>query len=470
MVEAMRHAIVTAVLLSAVLALVSACEDDPTVPEGPIAPDSTGTLRGTYLFASDARAYGPAPVDLFDLTDLAVVARTVADTNGVFVFDGIEPGFYVPVLTSDTVAPFALPRPRYVFTRAERYDDVILVAPIPGGLTPGDDGITGTVVDEETGEPVPFARIEMNSPTGAASWFQSSTNGSELRGHTSAQEVTADSTGRFEIVPVPLVQLPVNEDPPLFETRVPSWRVVAPGYRSATFPSVEFSPGVQTFEVQLVRGADDAEITGRVVGPDGQPRSGVRVVAEWRRAPGELFRGGTSGGAAAAGAATGDPADVLVGVDGISGPDGRFRLRELPPGAYVVLAGAPGDDGWVGLDPIQGLDLNGTEDVGDMTVAPAIEFTDLDRTFTVGDTLRWTAVDGAATYRLTARRGLDLQGANAVPDTNLAVFDFADPPFDADTVLRLEAEARDAEGTLLSTTDRPHTIRWTASPPADPDL
>lgn len=432
------------------LALVACGDDGPSGPGE--APGAAGTLRGTYRQADDGQPYGPAPVDLFDLNARAVIDRTSADSSGVFVFREIPDGDYIPVLTSDDVAPFALPRARYVFDDGGSYDDVIFVAPLPVQLTPEDVGIAGTIVDDASGAPIPFARVEMNSTTGGTNWSQRSGSASEFRGHTTLQEVTADADGAFRIVPVSKIIVPVSDQPPIFEVRHPSWRVVAPGYRSRSFPSEEID-GIHTFEVRLERGADDAVITGRVVGPDGLPRAGVPVLAEWRRGAGELFRSGTP-----------DMAAIVVGTGEISDSEGRFRIASIPEGAYNVLVGVEPDDGWVGRTLAQGVDVTGTTDVGDLEVVPAIAFEDLPPTATRGDTLRWTPAPAAASYEVTFRRGLDLQ-AVAVPGVDtFRALNLRHAVFDTTALLRLEIEALDAEGALIARTDRPVLLFWDLEP------
>ena len=136
----------------------------------------------------------------------------------------------------------------------------------------------------------------------------------------------------------------------------------------------------------------------------------------------------------------------------------------LPDGAYTLVAGIEGDDGWVDLSFLTGVDLEGSRDVGEIIVARAIEFADLPASAAPGDTLHWTPVDGAAGYRLTLRRGLDRAAVGLTTTEAAAVLDTSEQPFDVETVFRLELEAVDGEGRTLSRTDRPALIRWTPEP------
>lgn len=454
-------------VLTLALSLLAACGDDEstTAPGDPDAPADTTRLAGTFVRASDGAGYGPLEVTLFDLRRLATVGRAVADSSGRFVFVDVPDGDFLPVLVSDDVALFGLPRPRFTFTGTERYDEIFPVAPVPGGLSPSDEGVAGTVLDAETGAPIPFARVEMSSSTGAANWSQESSNWSEFRGSASEQEPVTDPRGRFRIQPVPMVALP-GDRPGEFRRIVPSWRVTAPGYRARSFPATEATGGVRQVTVRLEPGVDEAAIEGRVIGLDGTPRAGVRVFAEWRRAPGELFR-------------TDDR--LLTGIPGTSGADGRFRIEGLAPGVYNVLAGALPDDGWVGpaapvgtnrpgrnLGGLTAVEVQTTTDVGDLVVEPVIDgFAPAP-----GDTLRRTtvlrfdAVPGAAVYEVRVRRGTDLVSAIGVSERPEIGFDSPNEPFDTDALFRLEIRAEDAAGHELSRTDRPVLYRWVAGDPA----
>ncbi len=460
----MRSVLVLALALS----LLAACGDDEstTAPTDPDAPADTTRLAGTFVRASDGAGHGPLEVTLFDLRRLATVGRVVADSSGRFVFVDVPDGDFLPVLISDDVALFGLPRPRFTFTGTERYDEIFPVAPVPGGLSPGEEGVAGTVLDAETGEPIPFARVEMSSTTGAANWSQQSSNWSEFRGSASEQEPVTDTRGRFRIQPVPIVIFPDDQLPGGLRQLVPSWRVTAPGYRARSFPATDATGGVRQVTIRLEPGVDDAAIEGRVVGLDGTPREGVRVFAEWRRAPGELFRADDR---------------LLTGIPGISGADGRFRIEGLAPGVYNALAGVLPDDGWIGpaapagtnrpgrnLGGLTAVEVQTTTDVGDLVVEPVIEgFVPAP-----GDTLRrttllrWNAVPDAAAYEVLVRRGTDLVSAIGVAERPEIGFDSPNEPFDTDALFRLEIRARDASGQELSRTDRPVLYRWVAGDPA----
>ena len=459
----MRSVLVLAIALS----LLAACggDESTTAPADPDAPADTTRLAGTFVRASDGAGHGPLEVTLFDLRRLTTVGRTVADSSGRFAFVDVPDGDFLPVLVSDDVALFGLPRPRFTFTGTERFDEIFPVAPVPGGLNPSEEGVAGTVLDAETGAPIPFARVEMSSSTGAANWSQESSNWSEFRGSASEQEPVTDPRGRFRIQPVPMVALP-GDRPGEFRRIVPSWRVTAPGYRARSFPATEAIGGVRQVTVRLEPGVDEATIEGRVVGLDGTPRAGVRVFAEWRRAPGELFRGDDR---------------LLTGIPGTSGADGRFRIEGLAPGVYNVLAGALPDDGWVGpaapvgtnrpgrnLGGLTAVEVQTTTDVGDLVVEPVIDgFAPAP-----GDTLRRTivlrfdAVPGAALYQVRVRRGTDLVAAVGETERPEIGFDSPNEPFDTDALFRLEIRAEDAEGHELSRTDRPVLYRWVAGDPA----
>lgn len=435
--------------------LAAGCDDDSEGSDPSVDPTpGTGTLLGRLVSSETGDPVGSLEVSLLDLHTLANVDFTRADSTGAFVFDDVRPGDYLPVVHSVNRVLFGLPRTRFRFAAAETLRTTYPLARIEG-LQQSELEMTGRVVDAETGEPIPFARLEMNSFGNGANAFESGPNWSEFRGSTTTLEPTADAEGRFRLGPVPIVRIYVAETNSVDEL-IASWRVTAPGYRAAGFDRRNASSFVPNPVVRLQRGRDEGAITGTVVGLDGEIRAGVQVHAEWRGAPGQFPRSPEL--------ARLMPAEPTAVSDSL----GRFRLESLPPGRYVVEGGPMGDDGWVGI-LVSGvvLDVGQLEaSAGALVAQPAIRLLfpgDLE--LVRGATpLRWEPFPGAVRYTVVLRRAVDQQSATAsvqaaavepTPGTNL---------FDRPGLFRLQIIAFDEQGREISVTERGHLFFYDPEP------
>jgi hypothetical protein len=169
-----------------------------------------------------------------------------------------------------------------------------------------DASIRGRVLDGD-GSPVPDAFIRHQLMT-ASGW--SSTDGAVL----------TDADGRFELDGL-LVATPY---------RVGAFR------RGGGEAIVE---GVAGGDVLTLTLTDAAEIAGQVLAPDGSPPDRFRVTVH-------------------------RPSTNFMRSDELFRSRGRFRVRELPPGDYVILVESP-----VGVARVEGIQLDAGEAVRGLVIA-----------------------------------------------------------------------------------------------------
>lgn len=415
----------------------------------------TETIRRDILFgrlvsADDGQPIASARVALFDVDRFQVVAVGDVDLDGEFAFQPTTSGNYVPVVTKRGYRVFGLPRTSWSLGMGSRRVEVeiplIEVEPFRDtGLR-----LPGVVVDDETGQPVFGAQVEVSSID------QTAPNFSEFTGNSSTVEPITGHDGRFVIFPLSQMLIPGEDDP-----ITPSVRVQAPGYFSFSAGPWPLPDIPDTLRVRLRRGQDDGRIRGRVVDLAGDAVAGVPIHLEWRGAEGAMFKSG--------------PTDLLSSNDlpstlpkllaptrAVTDLDGNYIVGGLAPGRYYLVAAPRPDDGFVGSA------IAGVEVVADSTgvvsenllAVPAVEMdTPQDGGRVARNVeLRWRSVASAARYTVLVTRGDGVGGALTLEDNFFQLAELEDFVVDG-ALYRWTVTAFDADDVQLTGSDRPWLFR-----------
>ncbi|MFZ5803357.1 MAG: carboxypeptidase regulatory-like domain-containing protein [Acidobacteriota bacterium] len=207
-----------------------------------------------------------------------------------------------------------LPRSGVVFLRAEKQNRVSsrplkveLPSPPVELVVPGGRVIVGRVVRATDGKPIAAARVYATEVlTRVVGGF----SGMSVRSLGPGVETDNDGIFRLEVGDSPSIELHVR----------------AKGFRE-TSRQVRMEPGEKPRPL-LIQLEEGLVLAGRVIEPSGRPAVGVAVRLETERQQ-------------ARGLAVGSRIKVWSSVtDG----EGRFRVADLPPGRYEVMAQTP--EGW----------------------------------------------------------------------------------------------------------------------------
>lgn len=373
------------------LLLLAACDEDEVRP-GP------ARFSGTLVLVDDSTPLAALDVTLFDPASQTAVGHDISDSTGGFGFGDLVPGNYIPVVHANGFRPLFLPRPQW---RLEAGDEVHVEIRMRRAAQVGDSDyrLAGTVIDRETSEPIANARVEMNF---VGPGEVNEVNWSEYVGWATTLEDTTDENGEFWLAPVTVLLLE-----PDFSLYYPEARITAPGYRSAALPANDDprTANVSFFTVALVRGVDAGMLEGEVRDFSGAPVAGVQVSAEWRQQ--RRFNRDFAQPVVDAGLGDG----ILI-PDGSATTDasGSFRIAGLPRGFYNLQAGAPPEDGFVGI-MTRGIEVP-AEGAGraDLLCVRAIRHiapADGAMLEAVPDRLEFDPVPSATSYRILVTRGQD---------------------------------------------------------------
>jgi protocatechuate 3,4-dioxygenase beta subunit len=433
--------------LGAALLWAGCSGDDTAAP--PV--EEPTTFSGTLIRVDEDEPMAGLEVSLFHPEAKVVLARDVTDSAGRFAFVDLVAGPCIPVVHSTWYRPVFLPRTQWLIEDGDQIEVTLRMRRVTGILGDADLVLHGRVIDEETLEPIPNARVEMNF---LGSLEVAEVNWSEYTGWANHLETTSDEDGRYVLGPVPIFQDILTE-----RTNTPDHRVVAPGYRAKVMRRVYDPVGtdITLQAAKMVAGEDTGTVSGRVVDRFGEPVAGVAVSVEWRRVDNRLR---------ALEPARLDFADriLLPGEDVFSDEEGNFQIQGLPDGYYVAIAGPYPDDGFVG---ISNSDVQVPGGAIELVAFPVIAPTAPPEGGILEDIptrLEWEASGEATTWDLRLTRARDgarifLSTSDPWLETSEAV-DFFDGP---DSYV-WEVLARDATGEGISRTDRPVVFHVT-----DPD-
>jgi hypothetical protein len=369
-----------------------------------------GRVEGRILLLPEARPAAGARILLLDPARNTPVAPAIAcDAEGRFRFEGVPPGWYLPLVTLGTRIVYNPPgRPLRVV--GGRVTPVELgIAEYPG-LAGAGLPIKGRVVDADDGAPVVGAWVSIGFTDPA--FFSA--------GSLPPWETVTDEEGRFLLREVPILDGPGTRDGlfPVVAARA--------GYRpggTGSFLRQEFlpfaNPDGDTLEVvvSLRKGGDDRVLAGRVVHGD-RGVGGVLVALSFSDTATHVTTGSPlrSAGAGRVRRGNDPPLEPLALVPGqatVTDPEGKFRFAGLAPGRYRVHAAYLADDGWVSADigrppgpAVRVFDRD--VDTVAVAVVPAIPLVSpIDGAeVTVGDyRLTWRGVAGIERYRVLFSRG-----------------------------------------------------------------
>jgi len=370
----------------AILALLALAACDDELPR-------TGALGGQVVRLEDGVGYGPVAVAIYEMDSLRAVASTVTDEDGRFWVGRLKPGLYTPVVYDEKRVVFHLERPRY---DVQRGTTVRARIPMTAADFYTDTGVflEGTILDAEDDSPISLAVVEVadiENATDVPFW-----SFSEIDGRGGPLVSVTDATGHYRIGPMPIVPNPMTGD-----LTVPHVRIHHPLYVDAGIgPWDRFQiPAVRN--VRLRRGEDTGVIHGelRYLLYEGsrltQPAAGIRVALEWQ-GMGSLF-----------------PKLLMSPPSSVSDAEGKFEIRGLPPGRYVLLPAYLPDDGFVGeTKRIVAITVPGAEVTvsAPLAVAPAIRLlSPADDAVEPEPVLfDWEDVPGATEYIFLLTRGEDL--------------------------------------------------------------
>jgi len=292
--------------------LLFACDNDEA--------STRGSLGGQLTKIENGEGFGPAPVALYELPSLRVIAAQNADAEGHFLFVDLEPGDYTPVVYAERRILLHLERPSY---RVD--DDVHVQLDLPMAPLDAYDQtglfLDGRVVDRDDDTPIPLALVEITAPTSVSLEFFS-----EIDGRSGPLTRLSDEAGTFRLGPLPILVMP-NGD-----RMIPHLRVSHPYYGDVARGPwlVETLPAELTLALQ--RGADPGWIGGRILSyPDSTPVADVAVSLEWQAVEGRFPKL--------------LPPELIAYSDG----EGRFELGGVALGRHRILAGLLPDDGWIGF-------------------------------------------------------------------------------------------------------------------------
>jgi len=435
--KTMKHSTVRRALFALSIAAAiawSACGDEKKVT-GPGVPSAT--VSGVvYTFAVAGPPGTKAPLagaKLLLVRDVpleVVAGPAVTAADGRYSFPGIAPGSYALLIYTGN------------HLVADGMDARVIVAPgsavqthdvnmIPSGLwSDAPPYVAGTVTDAATGRPIANAFVSTSSPAMPTDW----------QGIITDASTVTDAQGTFR----------VHIDPLLAPGRG-LLSVAARGYDVFAVDSVAIPPtDTLIFNVALTRGGATGTITGRVL-VDGRPRAGVAVGLESTAFP-------------SPGRSSRNPLDepqraIVPGKSVRTDGSGNFAIAGVTPGQYAVHAAYLPDDGLVEAEPALFITVtaNGTVSAGDRVVAPAIEPTMPARGALAPSqtpTLVWTAVPGAARYRVSWAAGHVLENSETVTQPQVAVTN----PLVSGTTVRWIVTALDTTNAQISMFDAVSTF------------
>ena len=276
-----------------------------------------------------------------------VMRSGTTDARGYYEIEALDPGNYVVIKTkADSLSPQMFQeimgnlRLKSTTVKEGRETRVDIEDRTANGVD-----VVGTVT--EGGQPVPRAIITLlgqdnDGPFGVG-----------------VRSGTADEAGRFTIASVP---------PGNYLARVTRFSASRPVPASL---SVQVPEGVTRHRVELV--FPTAEISGVVVGPNGEPVQGVRVRAiadDSRPMPGGLL---------------GAVSELGGRERGRSDAEGRFTIRRLSPGRYRIRAESRGN----------AADKYGSAELTDITVAEGQQLDGVRVTLPEAAILSGIVVDGS---------------------------------------------------------------------------
>ncbi len=368
----MRERCKVAFWLALLLALHS-CGDE----QGPTSP-STGSVQGVLTeIESDA----PVPdvrVSLWEPATLrAGPLSTPTDATGSYRVDQVAPGDYVPVIYHKNMVIFGRTG-SLLHVRAGQVVRHDLRLQASGLWTGAGARINGTVLDADTGMPVPGAHV------GITGWaLQGVDVEAPFFGTTLPEIGVTDGLGRFTLITTPDPFGPENYLPPFSVTKF--------GYKPYTMVGrgPEYVPGLPAFGTMIPAPLDSLLNVEIRLHPD-PLGTGLGVVRGRVVFAGQPVPGLPVGLSLAAVAApdTFSPTVRKAGEDGIETPlpdrtalsdaSGAFEIAAVPFGTYVVISAYLANDGYRALArdedrPVVTLTSSTPVDAGDLRLAKALQ-------------------------------------------------------------------------------------------------
>ena len=339
---------------------------------------STGSVEGVLTEIESDAPVPDARVSLWEPATLrAGPLSTPTGATGSYRVDLVAPGDYVPVIYHKNMVIFGRTG-SLLHVRAGQVvrHDLRLQA---SGLWTGEGArINGTVLDANTGEPVPGAHV------GVTSW---ALGGVDVEGPffgTTIPELgVTDELGRFTLITQPSEGTGALYFPPFSVTKS--------GYKPYTMVGrgPAYVPGLPAFGTMIPAPLDSVLNVEIRLHPD-PLGTGLGVVRGRVMFAGQPVPGVPVGLSLAAVAApdTFSPTVRKAGRDGIetplpdhtalSDPSGAFEIDAIPFGTYVVISAYLANDGYRALArdedrPIVTLTSSTPVDVGDLRLAKALQ-------------------------------------------------------------------------------------------------
>src|SRR5262245_29356309 len=358
--------------LALILALPGCGDDDSPIGI------STGSVEGVLTEIESDAPVPDARVSLWDPATLrAGPLSTPTGATGSYRVDQVAPGDYVPAIYHKNMVIFGRTG-SLLHVRAGQVvrQDLRLQS---SGLWSGEGArINGTVLDADTGEPVPGAHV------GITGWaLQGVDVEAPLFGTTVPDMGVTDGFGRFVLIIQPSFDAGTAYFPPFSVTKS--------GYKPYTMVGrgPEYVPGLPEFGTMIPAPLDSVLNVQIRLHPD-PLRTGLGVVRGRVTFAGQPVPSVPVGLSLAAVAQpdTFSPAVRKAGQDGIETPlpdhtalsdaSGVFEIDAIPFGTYVVITAYQANDGYRGLSrdedrPIVTLASSTPVDVGDLRLAKALQ-------------------------------------------------------------------------------------------------